>query len=407
MRIAIIGKSFIGLEKHFESQNISFVVFKDRKKQPKVPKQNVIYIDFANIEAVSDAVKKSHSIQHFDCAITIFEQYIVATSKINVVLGTPGLPPESAEACTNKFIMRSLFAKTSKKISPDFQIVTSTKTLMDFAEKHSFPLILKPANLAKSLLVTKSNNLNELLNNYQKMLGAIDRVYLKYAPHNQKIILIEEFLEGSIHSVDAFVDNNGNPKILPHIVDYQTGYDIGYDDNFHYSRIVPSTLPEDIQKEFFSVADTAIRSLGMKNSAAHVEIIVTADGPRIVEIGARNGGYRERLHSLAHGIDIYDNLIRINTGQPLKIKSTKNEHCAVLELFPKTPGNFIGLENEEKLRQLKSLEYVSIKYEIGEYAGKSSEGYKAVCIIILHNTDKKAFDQDIEFVNASVSVITS
>ena len=57
---------------------------------------------------------------------------------------------------------------------------------------------------------------------------------------NQKFLL--EYIKGSIHSVDAFVDSDGSPQVLEQVVDYETGFDVGYDDNFHYSRILPSRL---------------------------------------------------------------------------------------------------------------------------------------------------------------------
>jgi glutathione synthase/RimK-type ligase-like ATP-grasp enzyme len=68
--------------------------------------------------------------------------------------------------------MRELFATAPTKISPDFAVITSEREVRDFAAQHTFPLIIKPANLSKSLLVTKSSSLEELLMNYQKNCSA-------------------------------------------------------------------------------------------------------------------------------------------------------------------------------------------------------------------------------------------
>ena len=54
-------------------------------------------------------------------------------------------------------------------------------------------------------------------------------IYKKYAANRKPKMIIEEFMEGSVHSVDAFVDSNGTPHVLESIVDYQTGYDMGFD----------------------------------------------------------------------------------------------------------------------------------------------------------------------------------
>jgi hypothetical protein len=193
---------------------------------------------------------------------------------------------------------------------------------------------------------------------------------------------------------------------LDDIVDYQTGYDIGFDDNFHYSRVIPSKLSHSIQKEFRDVAVKAVEALGMKSSAAHIEIIVTKEGPRVVEIGARNGGYRERMHELANGIDILGNQLSTILDQPLDITPKKNEPCAVLELFPKTPGIFSGIQNEDLLKGLQSFSYLSIKPKIGDFVGKSSQGYKASAVIVLHSNDSSVFQNDLQFVNDQVCVTT-
>jgi phosphoribosylamine-glycine ligase len=407
MHIAIIGKSFSGFKSYLDENNHSYVLFKNIDKRYPDSTNNIVGVDFSNIDSLFSAVRKSHSERQFDLVLTLYEQFILVTALVAENIDLPGLPIEAARACTDKSIMRALFSKVEKKISPDFMKVDSWEEVLSFVEHHKFPLILKPANLAKSLLVTKNCDIEELKTNYYKMIKNIERVYQKYAPLNERIILIEEFLEGSIHSVDAYVDNEGTPVLIPFIVDYKSGYDIGYDDNFHYSRVMPSVLSEDLQKEFFETADIAIRSLGMKNSAAHVEIIVTKAGPRIVEIGARNGGYRDRMHKLSQGIDIYGNLVALLSGEKVNVKAIKNESSAVLELFPKESGYFVGISNDHELRKLSSFVSISVKYKPGEFTGKSSDGYKAACVICLHNPDSEQFHRDLEFVTQSVLVRTS
>ena len=407
MHIAIIGKHFSGFRTYLDSHSIKYTVFKDAHNTPKSPQANTYYTNFTNEKSAVEMIKAQHVHSPFTAVVALFDQYIVLAAQIAHELGLPGLPVEAAVACTDKSVMRQKFAAAPKKVSPDFQRVSSWEEIASFANAHQFPLILKPANLAKSLLVTKNHDMNELRANYDKMQHTIETVYEKYAPRNERIVLIEEFLEGSIHSVDAFVDDQGNPSILPYIVDYQTGYDVGYDDNFHYSRILPSALNAAAQQDFMETANIAIRALGMRNSAAHVEIIVTKNGARVVEIGARNGGYRERMHQLAHGIDIYGNLLRTMHGQAVSVEAKKEQPCAVFELFPKNAGIFEGIANETQLHKLPSLQYLSIKPKTGSTIGKSSDGYKASCVIVLHHPDTAQFSKDVSFVNTHVYVQTS
>ncbi len=405
--ILIVGRKFSSLTDYLDQNEHTYTVLQDvlTTKFPDKKFKNRTVVDFSSRKSVLAAVDALK--MHVDGVMTVYENYILPTAWIADHLHLPGIPLSAAEACTDKYIMRSLFASAPKKISPGFGYATNEDDVRNFANSHSFPLILKPANLAKSLLVTRSNNLDELIASYRHSVDLLQTVYKKYAPNRTPKLIIEEFLEGNIYSVDAFVDSSGTPHVLDQIVDYQTGYDIGYDDNFHYSRLLPSALSPDDQATFRECAEMGIRALGIKNSAAHVEIIMTANGPRIVEIGARNGGYRERMHALANGIDILGAAVALALGELPSVRATKNELCAVLELFPKNPGTFVGISNIDSLRALPSLTYLSIKATEGTSIGKAADGYKMGAIIILHNTDSSVFNKDLEFVTDCVQILTN
>jgi biotin carboxylase len=407
--ILIIGKSFSNLSKYILDQGDEYVVLRDshtvRDNTKRLKRQ--IICDFSSDEAVLQAATEAHEKYHFSGVIGVYERYILQTARVAEQLKLPGCPVDAATACTDKFQMRQLFAKAPVKISPDFAFVHSENDLTAFASKHDFPLIIKPTNLAKSLLVIKAHDKTELLEAYDKIQASKDAIYKRYAPHQTPQFIVEEFMEGSIHSVDAFIDDQGAPHVLQEVVDYQTGHDIGYDDNFHYSRILPSALsPQDIE----AIRETAAigcQALGMKSTPAHVEIILTTEGPRIVEIGARNGGYRERMHSIANGIDITGNALRLALAQQPELTPTRNDACAVLELFPKSPGRFKGISHEAELQKLPSLDYYKAKYAEGDTIGKSSDGFKMTAVIILHNRDVEQFARDLAYVNAHVAVQTS
>jgi biotin carboxylase len=402
--ILIVGRKFESFTSYLRDNGHTYTLLLDShttKKKTDLT-HNRIVVDFKDNSLIEEALS---ALPHApDAVMTTYENYVLPAAKIAKHLGLPGLNVEAAEACTDKFIMRGLFEKAPFKISPAFAVVNNIDELKEFAQNHDFPLILKPTNLAKSLLVTKNHNLDELVMNYTKSMELLHGVYSKYAPTRNPKLIIEEFLEGSIHSVEAFVDGSGNPKVLDQVVDYQTGYDIGFDDNFHYSRILPSKLSEDQQNQLRECADVGIRALGMTNSPAHVEIIMTQQGPRIVEIGARNGGYRERMHRLANGIDISGIALDIALGKKPNISVTKNDDCAVLELFPKTPGNFRGIAHLKELYDLSSTVYVSIKAKPAQFVGKSADGHKMCAVIILNNADSKQFNDDLQFVNDHVYV---
>jgi glutathione synthase/RimK-type ligase-like ATP-grasp enzyme len=405
-RVLLVGSGFSNLTSYLKERGVDYIVLKDRltAKNPDKKLKHRVVCDFSSRESVLacvDTIKKP-----IDAVMTVYENYILPASWITKHLGLPGMPEQAATACTDKFVMRQLFAEAPQKISPDFALVGSEDDLTAFAATHQFPLILKPANLAKSLLVTKNENLDELLANYRRAMAQIGDIYAKYAAHRTPTLLVEEFLEGTIHSVDAFIDAEGEPLVLDQIVDYQTGYDIGFADNFHYSRIMPSALSTADQQALRQTAALGAKALGMRSSPAHIEIIMTKNGPRIVEIGARNGGYRERMHRLANDIDIIGSALALAFGQQPQVQAQKSEPCAVLEIFPKKPGLFSGISHEDALKALPSLVYFTVKAKLGQAVGKAADGHKMCAIVILHHADAGTFAQDLDFVTNSVQALT-
>lgn len=404
--ILLVGSGFSGMTSYLREHGYEYTILKDRltTKRPDAKLKHRVVCDFADMPSVLTLVA---TLPKFDGVVTVYERYISATAQIAAHLDLPALPLSAAQACTDKSLMRELFAKAPKKISPDFAEVHSEADVRAFAETHAFPLILKPANLSKSLLVTKNDNLDQLLENYRRTTAQIQAVYDKYAPHTEPKILVEEFLVGRNHSVDAFVDSQGVPHVLEQVVDYEIGHEIGFDDSFQYSRFIPSRLSADEQAALRECAALGITALGIKNSPAHTEIIMTADGPRIVEIGARNGGYRERMHALANGIDILGAALNLALGRKPHITATKNESCAVLELFPKVPGDYVGISHEAELRALPSFLELREKAKPGAFVGKAADGFKMCAIVVLHHADPEQVKADMAYILANVAVQTA
>lgn len=401
--VAIIGNASRDFIDYAAENNVNYTIFLDSRREKLAP--HTITVDFNDYEALLEMLVSTES-SPFTTVLTFYEEYIVVTALLAQRLGVLGLSPEAALACTDKTVMRGAFLHAPMQISPAFTVIETLDDALTFTKKYGYPVIIKPASLAKSLLVTKIHNEAELRENYFKINDLLPGVYKKYAPRNEPKLLIEEFMEGSIHSIDAFVQNDGVPHLLDHIVDYQTGYDIGFDDNFHYSRLLPSKLSASDQKALKECAKEGMRALGMKNSPAHVEIIMTNKGPRIVEIAARNGGYRQKMHLSAHGINLYNNHIALLHNEALTLHPKTQDPCAVLELFPKQNGLFDGIHFHDELKELNSLRYLNVRYLLGERIGKSGEGYKAATVIMLHNTNKVVFDADLTWLNEHVYIKT-
>lgn len=366
-------------------------------------------LDFSSEENLAKSILENN-IPKPDLIIGSGEASVIKKAWLLKFWDITGISNGAAEACTDKIIMRSKFKdyeiKTGKIFSPQFSEVKSEQDLIDFAKSHSFPLILKPANLFKSILVTKNDNLDELLSNYRSGINEIQNEYI-----NNQIIkhlprfIIEEYLEGKMCSVEAFVNRKGECFFAPTIFDLTTGQDIGINDNFCYFGKLPTDFTENQMDELRETAQLGINALGLTNSAAHVELFFTKNGPRIIEIGARLGGMRHKIFKMAYGISLIQSEALINLDLEPELDRELVAYVSLYELYPEQDGEYVETLNWDKLLALKSIYSAYNFHKPGDKIGLSKHGHKARAGLTTRNTNVEEFLNDNLFIQKQVRII--
>lgn len=402
--LVLLGKLSKSFSSYLVDKNIQHALIADTNSNTKLPDGStaeLIQVDFANFEAVKSAAIGLQP----SAILTDYEHYIQTAARLNHELGLPGVPLEVAHICTNKNLMRQAFAKNDPEISPPFRRVETIEDALEFADECGYPVMLKPTNLVKSLFITKNENADELTKNYTSMLRDMPAAYKQYGVLEAPEVIVESFMQGSMHTVAGFADADGNAFVIPTIADIETGRDRGSKENYLYSRMIPSKLPDKTQALVLETAQRGMRALGMKNSAAHVEIMLTEHGPKVIEIGARPGGYRPRMYREARGVDFYGAMVAVATGQPLQLEETKNGATCTVEVFPETEGIIKEISGKAGLEKLETLVYLSYRIPEGKKAGLPSQGYKSSVVITLASDDSEKVFADKHFIDEHVSII--
>lgn len=379
-------------------------LFLDSLKSVKNPDDydRIITMDFANLDTSIDDIERDDiTIEGLLCT---YENYIVAKAKLAKKLALPSLSVAAAEASTDKNLMRSAFTSFDPSISPQFRLIQSESELLDFARTATFPLILKPTNLVKSLLVMKCNDEKELVDNYRYALRTIGPLYEKYGVLNRDPqLIVEEFIEGDLYSVAAFVDDRGDAHFCDGVVALTNAHDRGVDDNYLYRRELPASLLPEILSQLFEVAKKGIQALGLTSTAAHVELIHGPNGTKLVEIGARIGGYRPRMYQYSYGIDMVGQEIAAALAAPLNTTGAFHGYSAVYELFPNQEGYFEKIENADDVDRFA---YFRVKPHVGQKIGPAKNGHKAAAIIMVTETDRNRFEESCRLIDAMKVVVS-
>lgn len=323
--------------------------------------------------------------------ICTYENYVVGKAKIGEHFNMPSLSPESARLCTDKSLMRQAFIDADSTISPNFTTIKEVDDALAFARAHGYPVIIKPTNLVKSLLVLRCDNEPQLIANVTYAMTTIDKLYEQYHIYEREAqLIIEEFIVGKQYSVAAFVDVDGVPHFCDGVVDLTNAQDIHVDDNYLYRRTLPADIDAELEKEMFRVAATGIRALKMRSVPAHIELMHDSRGIKIIEIGARIGGYRPRMYQLSYGIDLTEQEIKLAIAQTPSLIGQFQSYCSVYELFPNHVGAFVGIAGNT---HEESFTYYRETAQPGKVVGPAKNGYKASAIVIVAGETKEEFSE--------------
>lgn len=315
-------------------------------------------------------------------------------------------PTESSlEWATNKIKMRTMLRNYDKAISPKFLVVhdAEKETIDRIVKNIGFPLVIKPAGLAASLLVTLCYHREELEAALGKTVKKIDQIYKKKRGRGLPQILVEEFMEGSMYSIDVYVNQRGVMYFMP-LVYVRTGRSVGYDDFFGYMRITPVNIQAHRIEAARQVAAKAVEALNLRSTTCHIELMRTEDGWKVIELGPRIGGFRHEMYELSYGMDhsMNDILVRI-PKKPVLTKKVKG-YTAVMQFYARSKGRLSALEGINKARKLSSFSKINIKKKIGDLCDFARNGDDPVFDIILFNKDRSELLADIRRLEQAVTI---
>jgi biotin carboxylase len=402
-----VGKPYIEFVEWLVAHEYEVHVFHDQHESyvaEKPPYYTTHPLDFSSKQATFTALSTISIKPAF--IVSTYENAILQKAWLCEYYGLFGASEVATLKATDKFEMRLAFQHHCPAYTPRFALVSNWSEIETFLASSNihFPLILKPTNLFKSLLVTKNLSLEELKANFEEGLRVVEEIYQKEKVFFQPRFILEEYLSGPSYSLEVFTDQTGKSVTVPSVVDLVMGRDLGINDNYNYSRKLPSAATAQQQAEMQTVAVAGVQALGLTASPAHVEMVYTPSGPKLIEIGARTGGYRPRMYRLANGIDLFAAQVQVAQGSLPELESIQHTYCAVYEIFPEEVGEFKGITQLAELKRFASLYYLSVKYEAGQLVGPAKKGYLATAVIILCSEDKATFLTETNYFEKTVKV---
>jgi biotin carboxylase len=303
-------------------------------------------------------------------------------------------PSESSIVwATHKDQMRKLLSSYAPEISPRSIKITSENidaSLVQFKDAH-YPLISKPVGLAASLLVNKAENFEELTQNVNASFKEIETIYTRNRGRGEPGIIVEEYMSGDMYSVDAYVDNVGSTWILPP-VKVTTAASIGLEGYYSYAINSEHELSDEAVLKLNLVAAKSMHAIGLRNSVAHIELIDTPEGWKIIELGPRAGGYRQDMYALSYAIDHALNELLLKVGKEPIINTAEHHSSAVLNIYAEQEGSIEAIEGFDRAKEFTGIHRLSLHARAGDYAAFCGNGGNFLVDGVIFGENKEATD---------------
>lgn len=313
--------------------------------------------------------------------------------------------PESLKWASDKRLMRRHFKVSDSSISPKYTLVGGAEDaeLDRIINKVGLPLIIKPTNLAQSLLITVCHHREELKKAIKEVMKNIKKVYEENGRTEKPRIIAEEFMEGLQYSIDAYVSSRGKVTCCP-LVRQKTGHDIGRDDFFGYLQSTPTALSSSTVKKAEDVVRRGVHALGLRNTTVHVELMRVDNDWKIIEIGARIGGFRPQLHRLSCGINHGMNDVLVRMGRQPVVPRRCKRFAAAMKYYAKEEGEIVSILGLKKIEKLDSFDHIEMRKKRGDKSVFAKNGGGAIFVLYLMNDSRSELLADIRRVESLVKV---
>lgn len=84
-------------------------------------------------------------------------------------------------------------------------------------------------------------------------------------------------------------------------------------------HILPAPVPAALAADVVELEQAAVRALGIRHGITHTEVKLTADGPRIIEVNGRLGGFVAEIVQRRTGYDMVAAALRLALGLPVSV----------------------------------------------------------------------------------------
>ncbi len=360
----------------------------------KLEKFWILLYNYSNKEELKDRVldiNKEYEVIFVNTAL----EFLIST--VNFLRESLNQPlTEHAELFRDKSLQRSLLQEYNDNLGIKFlKWIPEDFDIQDIEEKIWYPFIIKPIDGVESLGVDKILNRSHFIDylaNYQSFHDIFKARWV-----DNKELIIEEFIDGKLYSVDYYVNNDWE-VFMSKPIEVVLGVDIGINDYFVFTR----TLTEDTEKDFKwkrlkNFVKSSVKACAIKNTFVHHEFKINSQWDfKTIEFNGRL--WWGRLESLerAYDLNMYEYIVNPEL-KPWKLKQNSID----INIYAPVRGILEWYNNNILAKFLKRTSVFKIDLNesfLWKEVWLTKDGFIKLGCIKLKNTDFNELSRDYKYI---------
>lgn len=308
------GVNQLELIREARSLGITTIVIDPQQDPPGRPEADHFYMVGGSDYELTRSIAIKHNVKGIVTGQT--EKPLKLMARLADDLGFIFNSPEVTDRCIDKWLMKEAFMKGNVSCASGILVRAGEKIPRKLPSNLTFPLIIKPRDAFSSRGVYRCETVNELGDHLEESR--------RWSSNGD--ILLEEFLEGKEYSVEA-VTFKGKTTIIQFTEKFITPYP----NTVETGHLQPAGLTGAERESVSLLVKGALQALGVENSASHTEVMLTKEGPKVIETGARLGGdfISSYLTKASTGVSMDRAAIQVSLGMIPELNIAWNKYAMI------------------------------------------------------------------------------
>lgn len=299
---------------------VSFIRSGYRKYPQTQSVRNIVYMadalltiaDSSNETSLHRAVAALHGFNPIDAAVCLLEPSLDTAARVCARLDIPFTDTTAVAAARDKFETRARLRAAGLRM-PRCYRVNNAEEARAAAAAIGGPVVVKPQTGYDSLLASIAGDPDQAACAAGQLQKEIRRLPPQLWQQLRRGILIEEYVSGPLISAEIGIRDGHVYRFM--LSDHARAH---LDECVEIGASMPADLDARQSEAAYTYAEEVLRILGLDLGIFHIEMIVSSEGPVLVEANARlMGGIMPAIYRNLTGEDIQDRLLDLHLGEPL------------------------------------------------------------------------------------------